>query len=376
MDGGLDEALSSAGASDVWLTRMGPAGETIWMRSFGGTGDDRANRILPDEKGNIYITGTFEATLDLGTHQLESRGEGDAFLAKFDASGSLLWIEQAGGTGPDRGVSLALDADGAIYWSGAFEQTAYFGRDGSTHEQSAGRGDAFIARYTSDGDLDWVETAGGLNRDIATGLAVGPKGHVYMIGVTGGFRTIPQDKIRGIYSGFDDLFVARYSSEGALDWMMYSGGRGFDAANSIAVDQEGYVYVTGYFETYAWFASTNNEEHAFSGASFDLFLARYDSEGMLQWVRTGGGDGWDNAYDVSLDAAGNPYLTGLFRQDLIIDNDQKVQISGEGESNAFIARFDADGSIQGLQSIAGTKSEAFALDVDANGALYLTGFFC
>ena len=146
---------------------------------------------------------------------------------------------------------------------------------------------------------------------------------------------------------------------------MYSGGFGFDAANSIAIDQQGFVYVTGYFESYAWFASTNQEEVQYR-RGFVRHLPRpiRSTTGCSSGYAPEAAPGGTMPTTSQLMSAGYPYLTGLFREDFMFGERGEVYASGDGESNAFLARFNADGDLEGFQTIEGKKSEGFALDVD------------
>ena len=367
--------VESKGSTDIWLTKVSSSGETEWITVMGGTGGEQAFRIVPDAEGNVFVSGTFEDVLAHGSWTLESRGQRDAFLAKFDALGRLVWIVQAGGTGTDRGIGITIDDAGCVYWSGGFERVGQFGEEGRVEKTSAGRTDTFVAKYTKDGALEWVETAGGINRDIATAVAVDAEGRVFLTGVTSGFSTLPQDVIRGEFSGIEDIFLARYTPSGSLEWIMYSGGPSFDAANGITVDSQGRLYITGYFEDRATFNSTNQQTASAEGIAFDVFLAQYNQDGLLHWVRTGGGERWDNAYDVTLDEAGNPHMTGLFRKEFYIGNQTPLEAMADGESNAYLVKFNPEGDVLGLQTIDGAKTEGHGVDIDPTGAIFMTGHF-
>src|SRR4029079_119660 len=106
--------LTSSGIFDVFIAKFDPAGTLLWMKRAGGTGSDQAHRIIVDAAGNIAIVGEFQQTAFFDNHSINSAGLGNAFIAKYDAAGNNLWVRSGGST-----TSFASDPGRAIAADGA-----------------------------------------------------------------------------------------------------------------------------------------------------------------------------------------------------------------------------------------------------------------
>ena len=115
----------------------------LWANRAGGVDLDEGWGIATDASGNSYVTGRFRDTATFGSTALTSSGEKDIFVAKLDPNGNWLWVKQAGGINMDIGYGIASDASGNSYVTGVFGSTATFG---STTLTSSGEGDIFVAK--------------------------------------------------------------------------------------------------------------------------------------------------------------------------------------------------------------------------------------
>ncbi len=159
--------LTSAGTFDIFVAKYDAFGDLAWAKRAGGTFGEEGRGIAADRSGNSYITGAFAGSATLGPGEsnettLTSAGDFDIFVAKYDASGDLVWAKRIGGTGVfDVGRGIAVDGSGNSYVTGSFEDSATFG-PGKTNETT----------LTSAGDLDiLVAKYGGGVRAVATILA-------------------------------------------------------------------------------------------------------------------------------------------------------------------------------------------------------------
>ena len=309
-------AKYDASGALVWAKRAGGIGRTIFFEHGRG--------IAVDGSGNSYVTGSFEDAATFGSGETNettlntSAGNRDIFVAKYDASGALVWAKRAGGTSTDQGHGLAVDGLGNSYVTGDFDGSATFG-PGETNETtltSAGNRDIFVAKYDASGALVWAKRAGGTSFDGGQGIVVDGSGHSY---VTGDFRdsaTFGPGETNEITltNAASGLFVAKYDASGALVWAKQAGASNFDLGSGIAVDGAGNSHVTGRFKGSATFSSgeTNETTLNTSAGSIDIFVAKYDASGALVLAKRAGGTGSDFGLGIALDGSGNSYVTGRF----------------------------------------------------------------
>jgi hypothetical protein len=116
-----------------------------------GVGSEKGYGIAVDGSGNSYVTGYYTKNANFGSITLPNISlSDDVFIAKYDASGTLLWVKQAGGSSIDWGLGIAVDGSGSSYITGNFRGSANFGNTSIT---SSGDWDAFIAKYDASGNV-------------------------------------------------------------------------------------------------------------------------------------------------------------------------------------------------------------------------------
>jgi hypothetical protein len=100
-------------------------------------------------------------------------------------------------------------------------------------------------------------------------------------------------------------------------------------------------------------------------------VAKYDTYGRLQWIRSAGEPDYDIAYGIAVDKSGNAYITGEFRDKIVFDSIVKAS---QGSADIFIAKYDSSGTLQWVDSAGGVEREtAQSITVDETGNLYITG---
>ncbi len=265
--GGVDfggGALSSAGLADVFLVKYSPSGQHLWSQRFGGSGNDTGMAVATDGTGNVFVTGSFEGSVNFGGGSLTSSGQRDIFVAKYSATGQHLWSKKFGSTGDEVGYGLAVDSLGDVVLSGKFQNSVNFGGTALT---SAGGDDIFLVKLSgSTGGHVWSKRFGSTSGDISLGVDVDGNGNVVMTG----YFTGSVDFGGGVLSGSGlDVFVAKYSSAGAHIWSKRFGGFDTQIGNSVASASTGEVSVTGYFANTIDFGTGTLT----SVGAYDVFLA-------------------------------------------------------------------------------------------------------
>lgn len=162
-----------------------------------------------------------------------------------------------------------------------------------------------------------------------------------------------------------------------LIWAERIGGKGEDVTRSMAVDGEGNTYVTGYFTDTSYFGSGGHEVEVVSNGSFDVFVSKTSPDGELLWVKTFGSDLEDYGTGINFDAEGNVYVTGVYQNTVDFNpQGESFELTSTGYLDIFMLKLDAEGSFQWVRSIGNTEyEESTAIDVDADGNVYVGGYF-
>lgn len=217
---------SSAGGEDAFLRKYAADGTLQWTRQLGTPGNDGSRGVTADGLGNVFIAG-----YTTGSLQGTNAGGVDAFVTKYDASGSLLWTRQQGTAGADYGTGVSADALGNVYVTGY--------TTGSLDGANAGAEDAFLTKYDASGNLQWTRQLGTLAADGSFGVSADELGFVYIAGSTVGSLGGP------FAGGGADAFVGKYDSNGNVVWTYQLGTSSTDEGSGVSADGNGNVYVSG-----------------------------------------------------------------------------------------------------------------------------------
>ena len=324
---------------------------------------DAGNDIAVDAAGNIYVAG---ATNSIG------RWDADAYVAKFDPTGStLLYATFLDGNGWDDSANgLAVDAAGNAYVTGGLENLGVFaaklGYAGSPHY--------FV--YFGAGPV-------GYRTDTGTAVAVDGAGNAYVTGRTdfwGDFPTTGGAFQPAFGGGLGDAFVVKLNGRGAIVYSTYLGGTAWDYGMDIAVDAAGSAYVTGRTDA-ADFPTTWGAFQPASGGSSDAFVTKGNPWGTaLVYSSYLGGADAEQGNGLALDAAGRAYVTGLTASlDFPTTWGSFQPTFGGGSSDAFVTKVNAAGSALVYSSYLGGSNlwlgdRGHGIAVDAGGNAYVTGY--
>ena len=339
--------LTNEGGPDAFLSKYDASGTLHWTQQLGTSVWDRSWSVSADGLGDVYISGDTHGNLE-GTNA----GSDDAFLSKYDARGSLQWTRQIGTSSTEYGRSVSADGRGSVYISG---WTA--GSLGGT--TNAGGHDAYISKYDTSGTLQWTQQLGTSDHDSSYGVSADGLGSVYISGWTAG-------SLEGINAGDRDAFLSKYDANGNLQWTRQLGTSASDVSGSVSADRLGSVYISG--GTFGSLGGT-------SAGNNDAFLSKYDASGTLLWTQQLGTSGNDGSSGVSADGLGNVYISGSTEGSLggprAGDFDVWVAKFFDGERS--ILDFNNDLHVDVLdvdalvgEIIAGTHDSALDLTVDGS----------
>lgn len=295
-------------SNDVFLAKYTVSGTLLWAREAGGWDYEKALGITYDNSGNVIICGAFRGASTFGYKTIYGSGENDIFVAKYDANGNFLWVNQAGSSKRDEAKSVKCDASGNVYIAGTYKNGCAFGSQWlyspSTYFNM------FIAKYSPAGNLQWVKTGGGTYDDVAWGIGLDNFGKIY---VTGEFNATANFGGQTIWTnGSADIFVACYDANGNIQWIRKAGSNSVDRARGIGVTGNR-IYITGQYGGTAYFGPYTK----YSSDNSDIFVACLDNYGTFKWVTTAGGSpdayedlGFESGTAVCAQTNGNVYATG------------------------------------------------------------------
>lgn len=267
----------------------------------------------------------------------------EAFVAKFSASGtSLIYSTYLGGTEYDEAYAIAIDGSGSAYVTGT-STSANFPTASPKQINSSGNGDAFVAKLSAAGNsLVYSTYLGGVGQDLGYSLTVDSAGSAYVAGVTASANfpvvTPAQSFNAGLGGANTDGFVTKLSPTGnAWVYSTFIGGSGGEAANGIAVDSAGNAYVAGQSNSTAGFPISNSIQ-ANNAGLYDGFLVKLAASGSSFVYGTYlGGSGDDYGTEVAVDAGGDAYIVG-YSASANFPVLAAAQGTNKGSQDAFISR--------------------------------------
>lgn len=378
--------LTSAGVTDIYITKTDAAGNTLWAKRVGSGYAENVSCLALDPSGNLLLTGTFtgpgaiDFDPDAGVSTLTTNGGIDVFVLKLNSSGSFVWARNMGGTSTDEGTSIATNSLGEVFTTGTFNGTADFDPSLATFNlSSAGGVDIFVTKFNSAGNFIWADRFGGTSTDVGLAITTNTNG-VFFTGYFQGIADFDPSASTATLnsSGSNDAFVCMLNSNGTLNSAFNVGGSGGDVAQSIRSDASDNILITGYFNGIADFDYSAVTNTLASSGGADIFVAKYSPTLVPIWARAMGGAFGDQAYGISTDNSNNVYTTGVFKN--LVDFDPSAATftttSNGNTDDIFIHKLDANGNFVWVEFFGGNNADiSNTIVVDNSSNIYTTGSY-
>lgn len=402
----------------------------VYGTYLGGNDNDATRGIAVDASGNFYVTGyTFSTNLQTSGSVLQSSYHGgtmqadiggDAFVAKYAASGALVYLTYLGGSGDDIGAAIAVDSSGNAYITGSTASSNFPKVGGYPAGYSGGGGnpmlttfgDAFVAKLNPAGTaLVYSLFLGGAQDDKGTAIAVDSAGNAYVGGTTLSANFPTRNPAFSTYKGVGgqpslgggapllnngDGFVAKINAAGSdLAYSTYLGGSLDDSVTSIAIDPSGNAYVGGatlskdfpvagaFQAQFAGAASVSAQPVILTG---DGFVTKLDATGKVSYSTYLGGPADDAVMGIAVDSAGEAYVAGFTSSSNLPGVAAGLQKTFKGPAtvtgsrgfvwgDGFAAKLTSTGSLAWTTYLGGSNDDAaMAIALDAAGNAYVGGF--
>jgi len=325
-----------------------------WTRQLGTSSNDVANDTTVDSDGNIYVTGYTYGNLGGQTNV----GTLDAFLTKYDPTGAQLWTQLLGTSGSnlnfsaDQGSGVTTDQLNNVYITGYTRGDL----DGNTNVGSSDPNqhyDLFVTKYSAEGAKQWTKQLGSTMGDWGFDLITDTSSSLYLTGYTSGSLD------GNNHFGNKDLFLLKYDLDGNKQWSKQLGTSSLDEAKGITTDSSGNVYIVGFTE--------GNLDGNTSAGGKDVFLVKFNSAGVKQWTQQMGTSSLDTGISIDVDSMDNVYIAGSTGGNLDGNN-----LTGVYDS--IVVKYNSAGVKQWSRQFGTSSSDgAHAINVDSSNNLYVTG---
>jgi hypothetical protein len=333
------------GGADCWLVRCNSTGQIIWEKNYGGEATDIPFSICTMSDGGFIFVGlTYSTGIDVqGNH-----GDADIWVVKIDSLGSIAWQKCLGGSQRDVGYSVEETIDGGLIICGETNSL-----DGDI-SNLVGITDVWLIKLSKLGQIEWERCFGGSNgMDIAYQIHASVDGGYVFLGET----SSSDGQVTDQHGNFD-IWLAKVSNEGALEWQKTFGGSYSDRGWDIEPALTGGFYIVGYA------GSPDGDIVGWQG-KYDYWVIRISNSGEILWQRTMGGTKDDFGYCVFGTKDGGCVVSGATNS---VDGDV---LDNDGFRDVWVVRLDSTGQVLWQKTLGGSEGEFCKSIVETNDGGYL-----
>jgi len=336
--------LQNNGDKDGFIVHFDTNGKFIWAKSIGGGGTDYGDKTTADHLGNVIAVLQYQSTINVDGKTFTSNGSFNGLIVKYNVSGTMQWAVNLSDTGDSEGRFVGADSNNNIVVSGAFSNTVNFNPLGSPSTLNGNGNSTFLAKYTPAGNLIWVQQITGNVTNNNSNLCINSKDDIFIDGPFSSPLNFGSTNLNPV--GARDIFVAKYTSNGALQWTSDIGGASASVYNyGITASQDDNFYISGFFSgTVDFDPSPTSQAPVSDHGQQDLFLAKYDSNGNYKWAFSAGNSGCSQTLgrSVTIDGNNDVLLAGSFCSTVNFDASKCSTYPLTAQSNtrdSFLAKY-------------------------------------
>ena len=325
---------SFQGGIDAWIASYDKQGTRNWIRHIGGENSEAVTAMALDKEGNLLVTG----------YRLGDDSTVDTWIAKYDEQGNEIWLNF---------LSSAFKASVLISPTGiALDRKSNIIISGYNITLT-GNSNGWLLKINTKGETQWLESIDLSGSEYAADVTVS-HGDIFITGSSdASIGTTPN-------SGTKDVWIAHYDSNGTQQWIKQLDSDLTDFVVDISPDHLGGFYLTGY--TFGALRTLSLQKNH----SQDVWIARYDHNGNLLWIKQFGGSNTDSATAMTVDNHGNVYITGLALGNQYANT--------ESDEDMWVAKLDSHGKPIWSRVLPLLRQvQPYAIDIDLSGELLVSG---
>jgi hypothetical protein len=392
-------ATAGFGQEDVFLIKTNTAGVALWSARISSSVSEFGFGVAVAPSGDVYVTGQLRTSASAMTafnwdgtafpRTLTNTSGDDAFIVKYSGGGLVRWVAKVASAGTDIGSGITVGSDESVYITGRCGTGVVLHNADGTTLATSGLSGGFVAKYNANGFGQWMASISG--GDIGS-CNTDSLGNLYVAGESSSspvtiYNSNATTALTLPNVGGSMSIVIKYNSSGTVQWAARQSSVGLDSGYAMTVDSDGNVYVGGRYQNNAitiFNAGTSGSEFATlaNSGSDDVFLAKYNSSGAVQWCARLESAGIDIAFCMTSDPSGNVYIGGSYGAVLTARNSSGeafgTTIAQTGTTaNSFLAKYTPSGAVEWLTRMNSSTTGSYLQDVstDSLGNIYATGFF-
>lgn len=355
-----------------------------WVKSIEGTMSAERFNVKQTPSGNVLLVGTFNGTIDLdpdtGVVSKTSFGSNDIAMAMYDSLGNFLWGHQFGSSNAESAYAFEVDDTGNIYMGANIRGNTDFDPDsGTAIFYSSTYFEAVIVKFSPNGQYLWGKQINGSVGSNVNQIELDEQNNLHIMGRFNGNIDFIADTgmISLSSSGNVDSYFAKLDPLGNTIWAHKIGGFNNDFINSLALANDGSIYLAGSFNSSCDFDPGPNTYNLNSSGKNDIFLAKYNSSGNLLWAYKAGSSENDNGSSVGVDPDGNVVLFAAFNHTVDFRfGSGAFNLTSQGISDIAVAKYTSSGNLMWVKQFGNADYDwVTGSDIAPDGAIYFIGYF-
>ncbi len=309
----------SLGAADFFTVKYDSSGTVLWGARGGGENNDYLERVITDGNGNVYVCGYSDSdTLTFGSITVNNHAglnyDEGMVLLKYDANGIIQWVYTSSAESPSLAFSLCTDNSGNVFVGGSYNDSLVIGGYSLVALNPA---NMFFLKLDTAGTVLWGQSGNGSFNSYypvsAYDMRSDDSGNIFMCGSFGTDTLfLGSSVLVNTTAGYDDTFLAKWDNNGNVLWTRTDGGVREDIANKLLLNENGDIYISGYYRSSDLNFGNGIFPHAGSIYTNDVFTAKFDSIGQNLWSVSAGGSENEWITSMALPPMGELMISGVY----------------------------------------------------------------